>query len=82
MPRRPKHPMVELEFKLEKETSVELGALLKFATVCGSGGEAKHLVQSGAVKVNGQVELRRGRKLVAGDKVEARGKSILVSAGS
>ena len=81
MPRRPKHPMAALEFKLEKETSVELGALLKFATICGSGGEAKHLVQSGVVRVNGEAELRRGRKLVAGDKVEARGKTIVVAAG-
>ena len=82
MPKRPKHPSAPLEFRLEKEAFVELGALLKFAGVCESGGEAKHFVQSGSARVNGEVEVRRGRKLVAGDRVEARGKTILVAAGS
>ena len=36
----------------------------------GSGGEAKVLIQAGEVLVNGEVETRRGRKLVAGDVVE------------
>ena len=34
-----------------------------------SGGEAKHLIQAGHVRVNDEVELRRGRKLWAGDRV-------------
>ena len=82
MAKRPKHPSAPVEFRLEKESSVELGALLKFAGVCDSGGEAKHFVQSGSARVNGVVEIRRGRKLVAGDRVEARGKVILVAGGN
>ena len=38
----------------------------------GSGGEAKVLVQTGEVRVNGEVETRRGRKLKEGDIVEVR----------
>jgi len=37
--------------------------------VVNSGGEAKHLIQNGAVRVNGEVETRRGRKLSSGDLV-------------
>ncbi len=36
----------------------------------GSGGEAKVLIQDGVVRVNGEVETRRGRKLQKGDVVE------------
>ena len=43
---------------------------MKWAQVVGSGGQAKVLIQSGRVRVNGQVELRRGRTLVPGDRVE------------
>lgn len=82
MAKKQKHPAAPLEFQLEKEEFVELGSLLKFASVCESGGEAKHLVQSGSVRVNGKVELRRGRKLVAGDRVVARGRTLIVSGGN
>ena len=36
---------------------IKLDALLKFAGLCETGGEAKELIQGGAVKVNGEVEL-------------------------
>src|SRR2546422_11146284 len=49
--------------------SVELAAFLKWAQAVGTGGQAKTLIQSGRVKVNGQVELRRGLALVPGDRV-------------
>jgi ribosome-associated protein len=49
---------------------IELAQFLKLQRVVGSGGEAKLLVQSGQVKVNGEVETRRGRKLQPGDVVE------------
>jgi len=48
---------------------VPLGAFLKLAGVASTGGHAKLLVQEGEVRVNGEVETRRGRKLVAGDVV-------------
>lgn len=48
---------------------IELDQFLKLAQVVSSGGEAKRLIQSGLVQVNGAVETRRGRKLRAGDTV-------------
>lgn len=47
-----------------------LGQALKVADLVGSGGEAKLLIQEGAVLVNGEPETRRGRRLEAGDVVE------------
>ena len=49
---------------------IELAQFLKLQRVVGSGGEAKLLVQSGQVTVNGEVETRRGRKLQPGDVVQ------------
>jgi ribosome-associated protein len=43
-----------------------------------SGGEAKHLIQSGEVQVNGVTETRRGRKLAVGDRVSTMGKTFKV----
>jgi ribosome-associated protein len=48
---------------------VELQQLLKATGACDSGGEAKHAVKEGRARVNGEVETRRGRKLVPGDLV-------------
>jgi ribosome-associated protein len=47
-----------------------LGQALKASGIAGTGGEAKVLIQYGEVRVNGEVETRRGRKLQAGDVVE------------
>ncbi len=49
---------------------ITLGQALKAASIAGTGGEAKVLVQTGEVTVNGEVEKRRGRKLREGDIVE------------
>ena len=49
--------------------NIKLDQFLKLKGVVRSGGEAKHLIRSGAVQVNGQVETRRGRKLAPGDVV-------------
>ena len=48
---------------------LRLGQLLKLADVAASGGEAKALLGTGAVAVNGKPELRRGRQLRDGDVV-------------
>jgi len=53
---------------VEGET-IKLDQFLKLAQVVHSGGEAKQLIRTGLVEVNGQVETRRGRKLVHGDVV-------------
>ena len=48
---------------------MKLDQFLKWKNLVSSGGEAKILIKSGAVKVNGEVETKRGRKLNRGDKV-------------
>ena len=55
---------------MEDKPTITLGQALKASDLVGSGGEAKVLIQAGEVLVNGEVETRRGRKLVAGDVVE------------
>lgn len=51
-------------------SSITLGQALKAANIVGTGGEAKIVIQGGEVRVNGEVETRRGRKLHEGDVVE------------
>jgi ribosome-associated protein len=51
-------------------SGIALGQALKASKLVGSGGEAKVLIQGGEVRVNGEVETRRGRKLQRGDVVE------------
>lgn len=53
----------------QSEETIKLDQFLKLADVVQSGGEAKHLIQSGMVQVNGETETRRGRKLRAGDEI-------------
>lgn len=53
------------------EEPIRLDQLLKLHGIATSGGAAKHMIQSGDVKVNGEVETRRGRKLKTGDRIEA-----------
>jgi ribosome-associated protein len=55
---------------LQIPESTTLGQALKVASIVGSGGEAKVVIQAGKVFVNGEVETRRGRKLHQGDVVE------------
>lgn len=49
---------------------IRLDAFLKLSGFAVTGGQAKEMVQEGAVQVNGEQELRRGRKLYPGDWVE------------
>ena len=58
---------------------IQLDQFLKLEGITQSGGEAKHLIQSGEVKVNGETDTRRKRKLRAGDVVEVAGKTYSVS---
>ena len=53
-----------------KDEYIKLGQALKLAGLVGSGVEAKMLIQDGLVKVNGEVDERRGRKLYSGDVFE------------
>ena len=60
---------------------IQLDNFLKLKGVVQSGGEAKHLIQGGSVKVNGATDTRRKRKLRAGDVVEVSGKTFTVEDG-
>jgi ribosome-associated protein len=55
---------------VQPSSGITLGQALKASYLVGSGGEAKVLIQGGEVRVNGEVETRRGRKLKGGDVVE------------
>lgn len=55
---------------MDLPSGITLGQALKAASIAGTGGEAKVLIQTGEVRVNGEVETRRGRKLREGDVVE------------
>ena len=52
------------------ERGIRLGQLLKLADLVETGGAARGLLESGEVRVNGEVETRRGRQLGVGDVVE------------
>ena len=55
---------------------VELYKVLKFEGLVGTGGEAKFVIDEGLVQVNGELEMRKRRKLFAGDIVEFNGERL------
>lgn len=57
---------------------VELYKILKFDSMVSSGGEAKTVIADGLVQVNGQVETRKRKKIVAGDIVEFASEQIMI----
>ena len=59
---------------------ITLDSLLKATGLADSGGRAKTLIAGGEVRVNQEVETRRGRKLRAGDEVQFAGRRVLVQA--
>ena len=59
-----------------KTEYIKLDALLKYAALLSSGGEAKIAVAEGLVRVNGEVCTVRGKKLRPGDRVEFGGRSV------
>jgi ribosome-associated protein len=58
--------------------STTLGRALKAASLVGTGGEAKVLIQAGEVSVNGEVETRRGRRLEEGDVIEVGDERLVI----
>jgi ribosome-associated protein len=62
-----------------RESTIRLGQALKLAGLADSGGEARALVEDGAVTVNGEVETRRGRQLGRGDVVAAGGEEVRIA---
>lgn len=71
--------MPRLDFELDRD-HVELNQLLKLVGLCDSGGAGKQLVASGAVRVDGTVELRKTRKIHAGQVVTLGDVEIRVTA--
>jgi len=61
-----------------RDEYIKLGQALKAAGLAGSGVEAKIEIQDGRVKVNGETEVRRGKKLVAGDVIEFNGETVKI----
>lgn len=73
------HEPIDPEIEIE---TIELDQFLKLAEVTQSGGQAKHLIQSGAVLVNGNVEKRRSKKLRPGDRVSVGKEEFIVGSDS
>ena len=61
-----------------KDEFIKLGQALKLAGLVGSGVDAKFVIQDGLVKVNGETDTRRGRKLYDGDTVTFEGEEIKI----
>ena len=64
-------------FKI-KDDHIKLGQVLKAAGMVESGVDAKYAILDGLVKVNGNVELQRGKKLYPGDMVEYQGNTLKI----
>lgn len=69
--------MKNLEIKIRDEF-IKLGQALKLAGVVEDGVEAKYVIQDGLVKVNGEVDERRGRKVYEGDVITFEDQEIKV----
>ena len=63
-----------------KDEHIKLGQLIKLAGLVDNGVEAKYAIQNSLVLVNGQIDTRRGRKIVSGDIVKFKDEEIKVEA--
>lgn len=61
-----------------RDEYIKLGQAMKLAGLVSSGIEAKVVIQDGQVKVNGEVDTRRGKKLYSGDIFEYNGELVTV----
>ena len=61
-----------------RDDFIKLGQALKLAGLVENGGEAKEIIGAGEVSVNGEVDLRRGRKLYKGDVFSYNGTDVKV----
>lgn len=59
-----------------KTEFIKLDQFVKYVGLAGSGADAKNMVSEEMIKVNGQVELQRGKKLRSGDKIDINGKAF------
>ena len=63
---------------MEEKGPIRLDQFLKLSGLVRSGGEAKYLIQSGQVLLNGIIETRRSKKLQPGDQVTLAGQTVTV----
>lgn len=61
-----------------RDEFIKLGQALKLAGLVDSGVDAKFVIQDGQVKVNGEIDTRRGKKLYSGDSFEFNGTTVTV----
>ena len=62
-----------------RDDYIKLGQAIKAANLVGSGVEAKFVIQDGLVKVNGETETQRGKKLFPGDFFSFEGKDVKIN---
>lgn len=74
--RRKRHGDLIMRDVILKTEPVELHKILKFEGMVPSGGVAKLAIESGDVMVNGEVETRKRKKIIAGDVIEFNGEKI------
>ena len=67
-----------MEELILRDEFIKLGQAIKAAGFVESGVEAKEVIQDGLVQVNGETDLRRGRKLYAGDVVSFEGQTLKI----
>ena len=70
--------MYGMEAVVISDDFIKLGQLLKLANMVSSGVEAKIVIQNGEVKVNGEIDTRRGKKIYPNDVVEYKGQQVTV----
>ena len=62
-----------------RDEMIRLGQLLKLASLAEDGIQAKQMIEDGLVKVNGEIEERRGRQLHPGDVISVNGEAIRIT---
>jgi len=62
------------------EDFIELYKVLKVQGMTNAGGEAKHFIDAGQVTVNGEIETRKRKKIIAGDMVSFNGVTVQIIA--
>ena len=73
-----RNSMIEIQIR-ETDEFIKLGQALKKAGLVESGVDAKFVIQDGLVKVNGETELQRGKKIHDGDVISYNGETVKVS---
>ena len=73
-----RNSIIEIQIR-ETDEFIKLGQALKKAGLVESGVDAKFVIQDGLVKVNGETELQRGKKIHDGDVISYNGETVKVS---